>query len=132
MSGGEPVALILAPDRVELYDPGPRDAYGWQDPPAEPPRARWCGEGNLQLAGGLSNPRGDAGGGYGPHNPARSPSGVLYLPPEACPVEGASARVRGRWWVLSQVRDITDPGGTGLGCYMATVTGTEGWGSDGG
>jgi hypothetical protein len=126
------VALILAADQVELYEPAPSDRYGWQDPPPSPPRPRWCGTGNLQLAGGRSDPGAAAGGGHGPYNPARGLVGVLYLPPEACPVEGYAARIRGQAFVLSQVREITDPGETGLGCWMAAVTGTGEWGSDGG
>jgi hypothetical protein len=87
--------------------------------------------GNLQLAGGRSDPRAAEGGGHGPYSPAAGLSGVLYLPPDASPAEGAAATCRGQTFVLSQIREITDPADTGLSCWMATATGTEGWSADG-
>lgn len=126
------MALILANDPVQLYDPAPSDRYGWEDPPPSPPRPRWCGVGNLQLAGGRSDPRAADAGGRGPYAPAAGLVGVLYLPMDAAPAEGSAVRARGLGFVLSQVREITDPADTGLGCWMATATGTGEWGADGG
>lgn len=121
------MALILASDAVELYEAGPADAYGWADPQPAPARPVWCGVGNLQLAAGRSDPTATRAGGHGPYDPSSGLTGVLYLPPDARPVEGAPARIRGQRWVISQVREIPDPADTGLGCWMATATGTGRW-----
>ena len=118
------MSLILAPETVELYPAGDLDASGWREPDAV---AGWCGPGNLQLNAGLSDPRASGGGGRGPHQPAAAGSGLVYLPPDAEPVEGMTAVVRGEAYVLSQVRlmvDPNDPAGF-LSCWVATVTGAR-------
>lgn len=109
--------LLLASDEVEMWEPGAEDGHGWREPPEG--RARWCGQGNLQLNQGDSDPTASGGGGRGPHQPVRSAEGLLFLPEAAKPVEGWSARVRGEVYVLSEVRRITDPTGGGLGCWLA-------------
>jgi hypothetical protein len=120
------VSVLLAPDPVELFLPGDLDGHGWREGPPEGTRPYWKGAGNLQLAvggQGGSDPRGTGGGGRGPHDPATIMSGTLYLPPDAEPLEGATARVRGKWYALSQVRLLGDPqGGEGIDCFTATAT----------
>lgn len=116
------MVLLLAADEVELFRPGEPDATGWREPAGE--RAYWSGAGNLQLNQGFSDPRGTDRGGHGPHDPAASQRGTLYLPPGVEVAEGCSARVRGQLYVLSQVRLVADPQGNGdLDCQAATVSG---------
>lgn len=121
------MSLMLAPDPVELYRPGELDAHGWRELGGGAPF--WRGAGNLQLAPGPSDPRAAAGGGRGPAEPAADERGLLYLPPDAELAEGCGARIRGRLFVLSQVRYVADPIGVGggLDCWMATATGTGAW-----
>lgn len=117
--------LLLAADAVTLCLPGELDGHGWREPGRVP---HWDGTGNLQLAPGVSDPRAAAGGGHGPHGPARDLTGDLFLPAEAEPAEGMTARVRGRVFVLSQVRFVTDPASAdGIGCWTATATSTDTW-----
>lgn len=114
------MTVLLAPDHVELYPAsGAADAHGWAQPGG---RADWCGRGSLQLVSGLSDPRASDGGGRGPYAPRRVESGSLFLPVDARPADGMTAIVRDRAFVLSQVRYIPDPVGSGLDCYAATVT----------
>lgn len=123
--------VLLPTDYVELISPGELDEHGWRLPgEAEP---YWVGLGSLQLGPGVSDPRAAAGGGRGPHGPARDLTGTLYLPPDANPVEGAGALIRGHPFVLSQVHLVVDPlaPGAGLSCWAATVTGVQSW-PDGG
>jgi hypothetical protein len=114
------VSLLLAADDVALYPPGKADAHGWVEPGAAP---YWCGTGNLQLAPGASDPAAAGGGGHGPADPAAAQGGVLYLPAGCGVWEGSTARIRGQWWALSQVRLVTDPAHSGLDCVAATATG---------
>jgi len=120
--------LHLAADEVTLHPPGDLDEHGWRNPDDFPVPA-WTGTGNLQLAPGVSDPRAAAGGGHGPHGPARDETGTLYLPADAPAADGWTAQVRGRVFVLSQVRLITDPAspGGGIACQAATVTTTDTW-----
>jgi hypothetical protein len=121
------VSVLLAPDAVQLYPADGADAYGWALP--DEAALAWSGQGSLQLAPGLSDPRAADRGGHGPYDPAAADRGALFLPPEANPAEGCSAVIRGRRYVLSQVRlvpDPTDPAG-GASCWAATVTGTTAW-----
>ncbi len=114
------MTVLLAADEVTLYPPGGEDSHGWADTARDP---YWCGLGNLQLISGASDPLATAGGGRGPHGPARSEAGTLFLDVE--PVEGSEAVIRGRRFTLSQVRlvnDPLDPGG-GLSCWAASVAG---------
>lgn len=114
-------ALLLAADPVTLYPPGAADplGLGWAQPGTDP---AWSGTGNLQLQSGVSDPRAESGGGYGPYAPNRVESGTLYLPADAAPAEGMGADLRGARWVLSQVREIRDPLGGSLTCWAATAT----------
>lgn len=123
--------LLLAADPVNLYRPGDLDRHGWRLPGVGPPA--WAGVGNLQLAPGASDPRAADGGGRGPHDPARDLTGSLYLPPGTPAEDGWVAVIRDRPYVLSQVREVTDPAepGGGIACVAATVTGTADWGGDG-
>ena len=114
-----PAALLLAPDLVALYPRGPADPLGWALPGTV---AGWTGAGNLQLGSGVSDPRAETGGGYGPHDPNWASTGTLYLPADAAPVEGMGAEIRGLRWVLSQVRQVADPIGGALACWAATAT----------
>jgi hypothetical protein len=121
-------ALLLATDQVELYPPaaGP-DAHGWEQPGTGP---YWSGTGNLQEQPAYSDPRMNGGGGQGPYAPHHADTSRLYLPPGAQPLEGSAALIRGRWWVLSQVRVVTDPtqpAGGGITCWTATATGVAQW-----
>ena len=112
-------ALLLAPDAVTLYPAAGADRLGWAQPGTV---AGWSGAGNLQLGSGVSDPRAETGGGYGPHDPAWVSTGTLYLPADAGPADGMGAEIRGRRWVLSQVRQVADPTGGPLGCWAATVS----------
>jgi hypothetical protein len=114
------VSLLLAADQVALYPPGEADPHGWVEPGAAP---YWCGAGNLQLAAGASDPAAAGGGGHGPQDPAAAQGGTLFLPPCTGVAEGSTALIRGQWWALSQVREVTDPTGSGLDCVAATATG---------
>lgn len=114
-----PAALLLAPDTVTLYPRGAADALGWALPGTV---AGWSGAGNLQLGAGVSDPRAETGGGFGPHDPNWASTGTLYLPADADPVDGMGAEVRGRRYVLSQVRQVADPTGGVLTCWAATAT----------
>jgi len=111
--------LLLGVDSVTLYAPGAADELGWVQPGTV---AGWSGTGNLQLGGGASDPHAETGGGYGPHAPARVESGTLFLPADAQPADGMSADVRGVRWVLSQCRQVLDPAGGLLTCWVATAT----------
>lgn len=113
------MSLLLAADAVTLYPPGTPDERGWTGPGTS---AAWSGTGNLQLAAGVSDPRAVEGGGTGPFGPARLEAGALYLPPDAAPADGMTAEVRGQRWVLSMVRLVPDPVGSGLDCWEAAVT----------
>jgi hypothetical protein len=114
------MSLLLAIDTVTLYPAGAADERGWTQPGTTP---AWTGECNLQLGFGLSDPRAESGGGAGMFGPARQEGGELFLPPDAAPVDGMTAEVRGRRWVLSQTRLVPDPTGGGqLDCYTATIT----------
>jgi hypothetical protein len=117
------VSVMLAADQVELYLPGGLDAHGWREADTDAAPC-WCGLGNLQLGPGLSDPRAAGGGGRGPSQPQAAETGVLYLPPAAEPVEGSAARIRGRVFLLSQVRLVKDPSDLAgfLDCWAATVT----------
>ena len=71
------------------------------------------------------------GGGHGPYDPQVGLVATLYLPPEAGPVtDGMVAQVAGASYVLSQCRWAADPTSStgGVGCWVATCTGTDGWG----
>ena len=118
------MTLLLAADAVELYPAGQADDHGWQEPP-ESARPCWRGMGSLQLVGGLSDPRAAQGGGHGPHDPARTEQGSLFLPLGSDPADGMTAIVRGQVWTLSQVRLIADPVagvGGGISCWAASVS----------
>jgi hypothetical protein len=115
--------LLLAADLVELYLPGEADDHGWVE--ADPARCCWAGTGNLQLLTGLSDARAGDGGGRGPHDPARTETGNLFLPLDAAPGEGMTAVVRGQAYAVSEVRVVADPvagAGAGIACWAATVT----------
>jgi hypothetical protein len=115
------MTVLLATEPVELYAAGTADERGWVQPGTDPPV--WSGTGNLQLSGGVSDPRAEAGGGFGPFNPARVEIGQLYLPAEANPADGMTVECRGHRWGLSQTRLIRDPTGAGgLDCWTATIT----------
>jgi hypothetical protein len=118
------VSVLLANDLVELYPPGQPDAHGWAEPATA---ASWTGQGNLQLGQGTSDPRATDRGGHGPFDPAAVQLGTLWLPVEAEPAEGGTALVRGQRYALSQVRLVTDPAASGLDCWLATVSGLDGW-----
>jgi hypothetical protein len=115
------MSVLLAADQVELYLPGDLDAHGWREanPDARP---YWSGLGNLQLGPGPTDPRAAGGGGRGPSEPRTTDTGVLFLPAAAEPVEGSSARIRGRVFTLAQVHLVADPTGGTLDCFQATVT----------
>ena len=113
------MSLLLAADEVALYPPGKPDPHGWVQPGGQP---SWCGTGNLQLIAGASDPRAGDGGGHGPQDPAAAQQGTVYLPPGCDVREGSTARIRGQWWALSQVRLVPDPAQTGLDCMAATAT----------
>jgi hypothetical protein len=113
------VTVLLAPDDVELYEPGGTDEHGWRLPGAV---ADWRGRGSLQLVSGLSDPRATDRGGHGPHDPRAAQTGTLFVPADARPRDGMTAVVRETVFVLSQVRLVPDPVGSGLDCYAATVT----------
>lgn len=112
--------VLLPTDPVILFKPAERDAHGWRQ--ARSGDAYWSGMGALQLSAGPSDPRAADGGGHGPHEPARELTGDLYLPQDAQPRDGMSAVIRGRNWVLSQVRFIHDPSGGLLHCWVAFAT----------
>ena len=114
------MTLLLATDAVELYAPGQPDAAGWVEPTEDGPR--WCGAGNLQLTAGTSDALAAGAGGHGPRAPAHIAAGLLFLPLDACPRDGHTARLRGQDWALSDVRLVQDPAGAGLDCWLATVT----------
>jgi hypothetical protein len=120
------VTVLLGHELVELYPPGEADAHGWTEPGDRP---AWCGVGNLQLGPGASDPQAADGGGHGPQAPAAAATGTMYLPPDCGAVEGSTARARGQWWALSQLRVVADPADTGLDCLVATATGRR---TDGG
>lgn len=115
--------LLLGADHVDLYAPGPLDGHGWRE--GEPGRRLWAGTGNLQLLPGVSDPRAADGGGRGPHDPARTETGNLFLPLDAEPADGMTAVIRGEAYAVSEVRVIADPvagAGGGIACWAATVT----------
>jgi hypothetical protein len=117
------VTVLIATDAVELYEPGAADDTGWREPP-EGAKPYWSGGGSLQPTAGITDQTGAERGGHGPHAPAAINSAMLFLPLGASPREGHTARIRGRDWVLSQVRLVTDPLGAGaLDCWLATATG---------
>jgi|SRR5215472_1598370 len=122
-------SLLLAPDTVELYPapaaPADADAHGWALPGAAPPA--WTGTGNLQLAAGATDPRASERGGHGPFDPASIHTGTLYLPPDANPVAGMTALVRGTVYALAQVRLVADPIGGALGCWAAAASAVSTW-----
>jgi hypothetical protein len=117
------MTVLLAADLVELFTAGDLDDHGWREP-GDDPRPYWRGMGSLQLVSGISDARAADGGGRGPHQPARTEAGNLFLPPEARPVDGMTARVRGQSFAVGQVRlvqDPTNPGG-GLTCWASSVS----------
>jgi hypothetical protein len=118
--------LLLPTDTVTLYAPGELDEHGWRLDGAQP---AWTGPGNLQLAAGVSNPQAASGGGHGPFGPARDETGTLFLPREVVVADGYAAAIRGRLFVVSQVRFVTDPAepGAGIACQAMTVTSVDGW-----
>ena len=124
------MTLLLAPDQVELYPSGGTDSHGWKLPGTT---LAWSGLGNLQLTPGRSDPRAADGGGHGPSGPAVTEDGALYLPSEAPVTEGCGALIRGRMFLLSQVRLVPDPTFPqgGLTCWSATASGLSGWPADG-
>lgn len=121
------MTVLLPADEVTLYPPGGLDAHGWRLPPTPGTDPYWQGTGNLQLAAGISDPHGAAGGGRGPHGPARDLTGQLYVPAGFNLTEGSVAVIRDRVFVLSQARLVRDPAGAGLDCQVATVTSTDTW-----
>lgn len=119
------MSILLATDDVVLTPPSENtDEHGWRLPGTDP---YWTGRGALQLRAGISDPRAADGGGRGPYGPARDEVGDLYLPPELTVLEGTTAEVRGRRYVLSQVRLVVDPVGGGLDCWAATATSVDTW-----
>jgi hypothetical protein len=118
------VTVLLAADAVELYQPGALDGHGWRDPGDDGARPVWRGMGSLQLVAGISDARAAEGGGRGPHQPARTETGNLFLPLGSDPADGMTARVRGQSFVLSQVRLIQDPTvpGGGITCWASAVS----------
>lgn len=120
------MTLLLAPDAVDLYPAGSLDAHGWREQGTDP---TWTGWGNLQLGPGRSDPRAADSGGHGPSDPAAVEDGVLYLPSEAPVVEGCGAMIRGRMFLLANVRLIPDPTypAGGLTCYASTASGVANW-----
>lgn len=118
--------VLLPTDQVELYPPDSEDGHGWAFP-ADGILPWWSGAGNLQLVPADTDPRAADRGGGGPYDPGGYEQGTLYLPPDAEPVEGSAALIRGRGWVLSGVRLVVDPTGGPCGCWTATVTGTDRW-----
>ncbi len=123
------MSLLLAADDVVLYPPSTdMDEHGWRLP--DEATSYWTGVGNLQLGPGLSNPLAASGGGRGPYGPARDDVGNLFLPSDVALLEGSTAVVRGRSYVLSQVRLVADPaeGLEGpLTCWTATATSVDSW-----
>ena len=122
------MTVLLAEDEVVLYPPSVDvDEHGWRLPDEAP---YWSGIGNLQLNPGISNPLAAGGGGRGPYGPARDNVGSLFLPPEVPLLEGSSAMIRDRVYVLSQVRIVADPvmGLDGpMTCWAATATSNDTW-----
>lgn len=111
--------IQLAPDSVALYPPRGADGHGWALPGGTP---SWCGQGSLQGLLGASDATAGDRGGHGPHDPAAVSLANLYLPEDARPADGMTARVRGRWWSLTGVRFIPDPRGSGeLSCWVASA-----------
>ena len=118
--------LLLAPDDVALLDPtDTEDSTGWELPPTG---ILWQGRGNLQPYPGLVSARAADQGGGGPYDPTFTSLATLYLPPDAPVAEGITADVRGRQYVLSQVRFLRDPQGLGvLDCWAATASSVDQW-----
>jgi len=117
--------LLLAPDTVDLHGPSStEDQYGWAQPDEG---VVWTGLGNLQLAGGTSDPRASEGGGAGPYDPKYHAIGQVFLPTDAPVVEGCTIDVQGKRYVLSQTRIVADPVGLGLDCWMCAVTEVTTW-----
>jgi hypothetical protein len=124
-SGRVITMLLLAPDTVDLHGPSStEDKYGWAQPDDG---VVWTGQGNLQLAGGTSDPRAAEGGGGGPYQPRYNSLGQLYLPADAPVTEGAIADVGSKQYVLSQTRIVADPVNLGLDCWVCTVTEVTSW-----
>ena len=123
------MTVLLDTDDVVLVLPSAdTDDHGWRLPGTDP---YWEGRGALQLRAGVSDPRASEGGGRGPSGPARDEVGDLYLPTGLRPLEGSTAEIRGRVYVLSQVRLVVDPVGLNLDCWAATATSVDTW-PDGG
>jgi hypothetical protein len=119
--------LLLGRDDVTLYGPSTvDDSYGWAEPPPDDVPV-WAGVGNLQLTGGISDPRASTGGGSGPFDPARPQAGQLFLPLDAPAAEGCTVDVRGQRYALSQTHLVADPIGLGLDCTVATVVEVGSW-----
>ena len=117
--------LLLFPDTVDLHGPlSTVDTYGSAEPD---PVVVWTGPGNLQLNGGVSDPRASDGGGAGPYDPAQAPAGQLFLPDDAPVAEGCVADIRGAQYVLSQTYLAVDPVAGDLGCWVATAREVSSW-----
>jgi hypothetical protein len=120
------VSVLLPTDDLVLYPAGVPDAHGWvtagDTAGADP---TWSGRGALQLDAGVTAPGASQGGGAGPFDPARTPLGAVFLPPDAPALDGMVLSARGRRYVLSGTRLMVDPVGAGTDCVVATVTELE-------
>jgi hypothetical protein len=118
-----PVAVLLKPDAVRLYEPGELDAHGWREP--DPRELVWEGLGNLQPGSGRSDQRATDDGGAGPFEPRRYPEATVYLPPAAPLRDGMIVEVRGDLWSIAESRLVEDPRGLGgpLSCWVASANG---------
>lgn len=115
------MSLLLRPDQVALYSPaGGSDEHGWE---LAGTRSVWDGHGNYQPGPGWSDPTARDAGGRGPHAPAGTDTGNLYLPPEAPVADGMVAVVNGTAFTLGQARLVRDPRGVGdLDCWVTAAT----------
>lgn len=120
------MTVLLAADQVDLYPPSAAlDEHGWRLP--DTTTSYWSGVGNLQLQPGISIPTAADGGGRGPFGPARDLLGTLFLPADVPLLEGSTAVIRGRWFVISETRQVTDPTDSGLDCWAAIATSIDTW-----
>lgn len=125
------MSILLAPDAVVLWLPDAEpDAHGWAQTLV--PTKAWEGRGNVQEGVSRDDATATEPGGGGPYAPLALGSAQAYLPVDATVAPGMLLECRGREWLVTAVRVVTDPLSGGLGCQMADLTerGGETWPTD--
>lgn len=124
------MAVAIRIDAITVYRPSQTpDEHGWAEYDVATEVGTYAG--TLQEAVGLAgsvDPRAAEGGGSGPNDPPSSRRATAYLDTDVSVEPGDQLTAHNQMWLVTDVRLVNDPRGTGeLSCLAAEcITAPEG------